>query len=174
MEVVFRCYNDAIALRYEVPKQAGMKRLTVTEEGTSFAPVGNPRAYVQYLENYRTSHEHNVTTTPLRDVKPDTLLDMPLTLAREDGTYLAITEAALRHYAGMSLMRTANTGEAAELICRLTPRPDGTKVVRDLPMQTPWRVALVGDRAGALLESNTLHLPERAERHWQYLLDQAG
>ena len=77
VEVVFRCYNDAIALRYEVPKQAGMKRLTVTEEGTSFAPVGNPRAYVQYLENYRTSHEHNVTTTPLRDVKPDTLLDMP-------------------------------------------------------------------------------------------------
>ena len=77
MDVVFRCYNDAIAFRYEVPKQAGMKRLTVTEEGTSFVPAGNPRAYVQYLENYRTSHEHNVTTTPLRDIKPDTLLDMP-------------------------------------------------------------------------------------------------
>ena len=153
--VVFRCYNDAIALRYEIPKQAGMKRLTVTEEGTSFAPVGNPRAYVQYLENYQTSHEHNVTMTPLHDVKPDTLLDMPLTLALDNGTYLAITEAALRHYAGMSLVRPVNT--EAELVCRLTPRPDGTKVVRDLPMQTPWRVALVGERAGALLESNTLY-----------------
>ena len=155
--VVFRCYNDAIAFRYEVPKQAGMKRLIVMEEGTSFVPVGNPRAYVQYLENYQTSHEHNVTKTPLQDIKPNTLLDMPLTLAREDGTCLAITEAALRHYAGMSLMRLTNAGEPAELVCRLTPRPDGTKVVRDLPMQTPWRVVLVGERAGALLESNTLY-----------------
>lgn len=156
VEVVFRCYDDAVALRYEVPKQAGFERLTVTEEGTSFAPAGNPRAYLQYLENYRTSHEHNVTVTPLQDVKPDTLLDMPATFAWEDGTYLAITEAALRHYAGMALMHPAGS-KANTLVCRLTPRPDGTKVVRPAPMTTPWRVALVGERAGALLESNTLY-----------------
>lgn len=156
VEVVFRCYDDAIALRYEVPRQAGRKRLTVTEEGTSFGLVGNPRAYVQYLENYRTSHEHTVTALPLREVKPDTLLDMPATFAWEDGTHLAITEAALRQYAGMSLMRPAN-GRETTLVCQLTPRPDGTKVVRDLPMKTPWRVALVGKRAGMLLESHTLY-----------------
>ena len=156
LDVVFRCYDDAVAVRYEVPKQAGMDRLTVTEEGTSFGLAGSPRAYVQYLENYQTSHEHNVTAAPLRDVKPDTLLDMPATFAWPDGTHLAITEAALRHYAGMSLMRPAN-GRDDTVVCRLTPRPDGTKVVRDLPMETPWRVALAAERAGALLESNTLY-----------------
>ena len=37
-EVVFRCYDDAIALRYEVPKQAGNESpWTISEEGTAFA-----------------------------------------------------------------------------------------------------------------------------------------
>src|ERR1051326_1116530 len=34
VDVVFRCYDDAIAFRYEVPKQAGLERLIVTEEST--------------------------------------------------------------------------------------------------------------------------------------------
>ena len=156
VDVVFRCYDDGIAVRYEIPEQAGLKQGIVTEEGTSFGLVGNPRAYVQYLENYKTSHEHKVTALPLREVKPDTLLDMPATFVWGDGTHLAITEAALRHYAGMSLLRPAS-GKGNTLVCRLTPRPDGTKVVRDLPMRTPWRVALIGKRAGMLLESNTLY-----------------
>jgi alpha-glucosidase len=157
VDVVFRCYDDAMAFRYEVPKQAGKERLTVTEEGTSFTLSGNPRAYVQYLEHYQTSHEHNVTTTLYREVKPETLVDLPATFAWEDGTYLAITEAALRHYAGMALLRPASAAGKTELVCRLTPRPDGTKVVRDLPMETPWRVLLIGDRVGAFLESNVLY-----------------
>ncbi len=157
VEVVFRCYDGVVAFRYEVPKQGDKEQLTVTEESTSFALSGNPVAYVQYLENYQTSHEHNVTTTRYRDVKLDTLLDMPITFAWEDSTHLTITEAALRHYAGMSLMRLAGTAGKVELVCRLTPRRDGTKVVRELPLETPWRVVMVGDRVGALLESNVLY-----------------
>ncbi|MBN2507226.1 MAG: glycoside hydrolase family 97 catalytic domain-containing protein [Verrucomicrobia bacterium] len=44
-----------------------------------------------------------------------------------------------------------------ELVCRLAPRPDGTKVIRPLPLPTPWRVVLLGDRPGTLLESGTLY-----------------
>jgi len=156
-DVIFRCFDDAMALRYEIPKQPGMNRITVVDEATSFAPAGDPTAYVQYLENYRTSHEHEVTTTRLSEIKPDNLLDMPITFQWPNGVYLAITEAALRRYAGMSLMRPASSPWSTELVCRLTPRADGAKVVRPLPMQTPWRVALIGDRPGALLESNTLY-----------------
>jgi len=153
-DVVFRCYDDAIALRYEIPAAASKESLTIADEGTSLTLAGNPLAYVQYLENYNTSHEHNVAAARLQDVKPDTLLDMPATFAFDDSTFVAITEASLRRYAGMSLMRPK---ESTELACRLTPRPDGTKVVRELPLETPWRVVLVADRVGALLESNTLY-----------------
>ena len=92
--VVFRCYNDAIAVRYEVPKQTGFDHVTVSEEGTSFAPSGNPKAYVQYLENYKTSHEHAVSPTTLNEITSNALIDMPATFQWSGGAYMAITESA--------------------------------------------------------------------------------
>src|SRR5262249_35474388 len=85
------------------------------------------------------------------------LLDMPLTFAWKDGTCAALTEAALRHYAGMSLRRTSSPLERINLLCQLTPRSDGNKVMGPLPLRTPWRVLLIGDHAGALLASTTLY-----------------
>lgn len=152
--VVFRCYSDAIALRYELPS-SGANSITISDETTSFSVTGDPVAYAQYLENYRTSHEHNVTRVQFSEIEPNRLLDMPFTLSWKDGTCAAITEAALRRYSGMALMRT-NDGARASLVSRLPPRPDGTKVVTRLPLETPWRVVLIGDRPGALLESTTL------------------
>jgi alpha-glucosidase len=157
LDVVFRCYDDAIALRYELPGKPKDGLATITDETTSFRVAGAPTAYAQYLESYTTSHEHNVTNVNCRDLQPGTLLDLPLTFSWDDGTYLALTEASLRHYAGMSLMRIAGDDSPPRLVCKLTPRPDGIKVVRPSPMLTPWRVALIGDRPGALLESETLY-----------------
>jgi alpha-glucosidase len=157
VDVVFRCYNDAVALRYELAATPQASSVTVSNETTSFGVAGNPGAFVQYLENFRTSHEHNVTRTPCNEVRPDALLDLPLTLEWPDHTTMAITEAALRHYAGMALMRPSGSLSSTELICQLSPRPDGNKVVRPLPMLTPWRVVLIGDRPGALLESQTIY-----------------
>ncbi|MBM3836277.1 MAG: glycoside hydrolase family 97 protein, partial [Verrucomicrobia bacterium] len=156
-DVMFRCYDDAIALRYEMLAESPARSVTVTEETTSFRVAGEPTAYAQFLENFKTSHEHEVVPTRYSDLKRGPLLDLPLTLSWADGTYAAITEAALRHYAGMSLMRSLEPSTADELVCRLTPRADGAKVVRQLPMRTPWRVVLLGDRPGALLESQTLY-----------------
>ncbi len=157
VEVVFRCYDDAVALRYEFPAGDPGATVTVTDETTSFRLTGNPRVFVQYLENYQTSHEHDVLPMSYHDIRPDTLVDLPLTILWEDGACAAITEAALRQYAGMSLMRASGDEGQEGLVCRLTPRPDGTKVVRPLPMQTPWRVVLISDRPGALLESETIY-----------------
>ncbi|HTL18424.1 MAG TPA: glycoside hydrolase family 97 protein [Patescibacteria group bacterium] len=156
VNLFFRCYNDAIALRYELPGSSKTEPVVITEEATSFGVEGNPAAYAQYLENFTTSHEHNVTAVQAGELPVGQLLDMPLTLLWADGTCAAITEAALRHYAGMSLQRTDGTN-GVKLVSRLTPRPDGAKVVRPLPLQTPWRVVLIGDRPGALLESSTLY-----------------
>jgi alpha-glucosidase len=156
VDVVFRCYDDAIALRYELPPQKQAVSVTITNETTGFGLEGQPTAFVQYLENHTTSHEHNVTRVPYRDIRREALLDMPVTFSWPDGTYAAITEAALRRYAGMSLMRPSGEEGAGDLVCRLTPWPNGTKVARPLPMQTPWRVVLIGDRPGALLESETI------------------
>ncbi len=157
VEVVFRCYNDAITFRYELPGGTNASNVTITDETTSFHLEGDPIAYTQTLENFKTSHEHDVVPVRNHALKPGALLDLPLTFSWEDGSYAAITEAALRNYAGMALMRPKGTNSANELVCSLSPRADGTKVVRTLPMQTPWRVVLLGDRPGALLESETIY-----------------
>src|SRR5262249_32164810 len=115
LDVIFRCYNDAVALRYELPVQANSNSVTITDETTSFGVEGNPTAYAQYLENYTTSHEHDVSRVTCGDLRPDALLDMPLTLSWEKGLCAAITEAALRHYAGMALMRPAHPASPGEL-----------------------------------------------------------
>jgi alpha-glucosidase len=156
--VLFRAYDDAVALRYELPMDERTDSISINDETTSFVVAGEPTAYVQYLESYTTSHEHNVTTTSIKGIRPDTLMDMPLTLQWKDGTCAAITEASLRHYAGMSLMRSSEETSAPRLVCKLTPRTgtNGVKVIGSLPMETPWRVVLMGDRPGALLESETL------------------
>lgn len=158
-DLVFRCYDDAIALRYELPVNDRQAVETITGERTSFRLEGNPAAFVQYLENFTTSHEHKVATTRYREIRPAALLDLPITFSWSDGTYAAITEAALRRYAGMSLMRAADSvgGSEEELVSQLTPRPDGTKVVSALPLKTPWRVVMIGERPGVLLESQTLY-----------------
>jgi alpha-glucosidase len=158
VEVVFRCYDDAVAFRYELSAGAEFKSVVISNESTSFGVEGEPSALVQYLENFRTSHEHNVTQVPWREIRRGGLVDLPLTLFWQDDTSVAITEASLRNYAGMALMRPAVGEQGDTLVAQLTPRADGTKVVRPLPMQTPWRVAMIGNRPGALLESQTLYL----------------
>jgi alpha-glucosidase len=156
VELTFRCYDDAIALRYEIPRGEQDRSVIIADETTSFQVAGSPTAYVQQLEHYKTPHEHHVAAIPYRDIPSNVLLDLPLTFKWSDGTYAALTEAALRRYAGMSLMRSGES-PSPRLHCKLTPRSDGTKVVRPLPMKTPWRVVLIGDRPGALLESNTIY-----------------
>ena len=156
-DVVFRCYDDAVAVRYELTGEGGAAPVVIRNESTSFRLEGDPTAFVQYLENYKTSHEHNVAPTAYRQIQRETLMDLPLTFFWADNSCAAITEASLRHYAGMALRRPPGDDARPELVCQLTPRPDGMKVVRPRPLLTPWRVVLLGDRPGALLESQTLY-----------------
>jgi len=51
VDVVFRCYDDAIALRYELPVGESKGSAVITNEITSFRLTGEPAAFVQYLES---------------------------------------------------------------------------------------------------------------------------
>lgn len=158
VDVVFRCFNDAVAFRYELPDIGPQGNVTIADESSTFQFAGDPTAHAQYLEHHKTSHEHEVTSVPFRDLRRDALLDTPLTLAWGDDIFAAITEAALRRYPGMALSRrTSEANPTGYLVSRLTPRADGSKAVATRPLLTPWRVVLLASRPGALLESSTIH-----------------
>lgn len=148
-----RVFDDGVGFRYELPQQNDRHNYTLTDENTTFNFSGNPTARVAFLENFTTSHEHLYSVLPLKDIVNDTLMDMPALFEFPGKVYMAITEANLLNYAGMSLIKRNGV-----LSSQLSPLPgqSSVKVKADLPHHTPWRVMMISDRVGALIESNIL------------------
>jgi alpha-glucosidase len=154
LEIEIRVFNDGAAFRYIIPEQnKWAEMVNITDEVDSFNLTQNPVMTALLRESYTTSHEGLYTKTSLNDLKSDTLMDMPVLFEYPKGLYLAITEAALHDYAGMYLMKHNNVLES-----RLSPLPHQTeiKVKATLPHNSPWRVMMISDRAGAFIESNIL------------------
>lgn len=163
INLVVKAFNDGLAFRYEMPQQNNWMNYKLLDENTTFNLVGNPLVRSLFLPNYTSSHEGLYTLQPLQDVKKDTLMAMPALFEFPNNIYLAITEAALLDYAGMYLMKQNNM-----LISKLSPLPkqSAVKVKAALPHHSPWRVLMISDRIGALIESNiltTLNEPSKIE-----------
>ena len=82
------------------------------------------------------------------------MLDLPALFEYSSDIYMAITEAALVDYAGMYLSKDTND----ILTSKLSPWPTDTaiKVKSSLPHKSPWRVLLISDKIGDLIESNII------------------
>ena len=153
INLIVRAYNEGIAFRYVFPKQRSGEELLLAEEYSRFNYAGDPQAMVLLRKDFLTSHEGLYTHEPLSRIREDTLIDLPALFITPDTIYTAITEAALSDYAGMYLSKRGGV-----LTSALSPLPnkDSLKVKAPLPHQSPWRVILVSDRMGALIESNIL------------------
>ncbi len=169
MNVIVRVYDDGVAFRYDFPKQKNWNSYQLTNEQTSFRLVGNPMVYTLHLPNYKTSHEGIYTQSTLQNLAADKLMDMPTLFRYSDSLYVAISEAALRDYAGMYLQKDPD----GVLQTRLSPLPgqNDIKVKATLPHQSPWRVVFVGNKVGTILESNLLtNLNEPSKiKDWSWL-----
>jgi alpha-glucosidase len=146
-DVVVRVFDDGIGFRYEFPKQAALDEVQIQEELTEFA-IAKP-ATAWWLPAFEWNREEYLyNRTPLSEVG---VAQTPLTLRTDDGTHVAIHEAALVDYAGMNLAK----GDGGRLRAMLTPGSPA-KVVRRTPFATPWRTLQIADRAGGLVESNLI------------------
>ena len=153
INLVVRAFNDGLAFRYEFPEQANWKSYVMYDELTTFNLAGNPKALTMYLDNYRTSHESTYTHIDFNDLKEQKLMDMPALYEYPGNIFMAITEASVRDYAGMYLWK-----ENGMLQGKLSPdlKDEKIKVVANLPHHSPWRVMMISDRVGALIESDIL------------------
>lgn len=153
MNLIVRAFDDGLAFRYEFPAQESQTSISITEENTSFKFSADPKVLALFLPNYTTSHEGEYSSLRLSEIKEDTLMDMPALFEFPEGIYTAITEAALMNYAGMYLSKHHGV-----LTSRLSPLPtqQNIKVKATLPHKSPWRVILISERIGGLIESNVL------------------
>jgi alpha-glucosidase len=155
-DLELRAYDAGAALRYGLPDQPALHDFVIEDEATEFHLAGSPTLTFGTLENFTTSHEPVYQTTTLARVPAGTLIEMPTLAVWPDGRAAAITEARLRGFAGMYLERP--DASATFLRSRLSPLPGRptAAVVARAPHWSPWRSILLGDRAGALVESTML------------------
>lgn len=159
LDLVVRAFNDAVAFRYEVPEQEGMKEFALKGERMDLDFVSDADATVLPFKDFHNSHEGNYLKLPVSQLPTDAIFDLPATFALpaakagKGPVFVAFTEANMRNYAGMYLRRSGD-----DLSTVLSPRLDRPEfcVIASLPHRTPWRVFQVSDRIGALIESNVL------------------
>jgi alpha-glucosidase len=159
MDIVFRAYNEGVAFRYVVPKQDGLERFTLAAEQTGFCFTRDVSAFALNMKRFNTHNEGEYLRTPLNDIKPESIINLPLLVEVPGGPWVALLEADLTDYAGMYV--GGIPGMTNAIRTKLSPTP-GRKaeevVLATTPKATPWRVLLVGPTAGSLIESNYLPL----------------
>jgi len=140
MDVVVRTYDDGLAVRYVLdPGTTQPQPVDVTDDGTAFAPADDWEAW-----SYRREHR---PLGPERLSAMDGKRNYPMTLRAGPKRYAALLEAALVDFAPMGL-----ASDSGSRTVRVETAPSRVTT----PFATPWRVLLVGQAPGALVDSDVL------------------
>jgi alpha-glucosidase len=156
-EIELRAHDDGVAFRYSLPEQPSLSTFQIVDELTELRFAGAPSLLFTTCKDFKTDHETEYQRCLLDELPRQTLIDLPLLATWAHGSAAAITEARVRDFTNMYLERTADSGRVT-LRSRLSPLngQGGVCVAGRVPHYSPWRVVLLGDRAGLLLESNLL------------------
>ncbi|MBT5927847.1 MAG: alpha-glucosidase [Verrucomicrobia bacterium] len=143
LELVFRCYNSGVAMYYRIPKTEWREKITINKELTEFRFLANHTAWC--ANSAQGSYSKKTISTMGSGI------ERPLTLRVDDHTYVAIAEAALVDYARMKLSQSEES--PFSVLSELS-----SSVEANLPLRTPWRVIMIAENPGQLLENNDILL----------------
>jgi len=153
MSVEMRAYDDGIAFRMIVSAQPGLKHLALERELTEFNFSKDAITYPLILDGFQSSYEDEYQIRNVSGLHKEWLIGLPF-LANVPGVaWVGITEADIDNYAGMYLQKA---GERFAVRAQLSPRIDNPAIAveTDGSLVTPWRVLMIGDEPGRLIESN--------------------
>ena len=169
LQLVLRAYDDGAAYRWRIRTDAGF---ALKDEIAGFGVSAQARLWVEPVTNFTSSYEEYYRTGTLDQAAPrGQLVALPLLVQTPGGVWAGVTEAALHDWAGLYLQRPT---DSAGLSSRLSPRVDEPHVaVRLGPglRVSPWRLVMLGDAPGRLIESNLVMLlnPPPDHRDWSWV-----
>lgn len=143
MQVHIRVYNEGVAIRYFFPENEKGTYYRVKAEHTEFSlPEGTKAWHALWAQA-------KYNELPLNNW-PDEA-ERPLTLKLSNGLYACLAEAAMVDYARTKFALSPDKPNAI-VTSMYTPA--------DLisPFGTPWRVIMVAEKAGGLIENNDIIL----------------
>lgn len=160
MDLVLRAYNEGVAFRYIVPKQEAVGEFTLASENTGFYFAQDASAFALNLGRWDTSNEGEYARTALGDIKPASLVNLPLLVEMPGvGLFAALLEADLTDYSGLYVGGVAGIPNA--LTSRLSVQPRrrfDQPVMGTAPLSTPWRILMAGPSPARFIETNYIIL----------------
>ena len=154
METTFRVYDDGIAFRTRLFRSEKNGHRQITKELTTFNIPGNPKAWVVEYGKYASSQESEFMEHPLSYVSEKTIAGLPFLMECGNKCWMAITEAVIDNYPAFYI---GTNGTQNLLTTKLAPLPgedeNGIKARFDDEVYTPWRVVMLGETPGKLIES---------------------
>jgi alpha-glucosidase len=157
MELYIRAYNDGAAFRYKLYRGAGVRDRQIVKELTTFSVPGDPKAWIVEYGGYSSSNEAEFIEHPLSYISEKSIAGMPMLMDYGNNCWIAITEAKIDNYAAFYI---GTNGTVNQLTTKLVPVPgeveNGVKVRFNDEVYTPWRVVMIGDTPGRLIESEII------------------
>jgi alpha-glucosidase len=157
MELIVRAFNDGAAFQYKLFRTARIGDRQITRELTTFNIPGDPKAWIVEYGRYSTSNEAEFFEHPLNYLNEKSIAGMPFLMEYNDKCWVAITEARIDNYAAFYI---GTNGSSNQLTTKLVPLPGeaetGVKVRFNDEVCTPWRVLMIGETPGALIESEII------------------
>jgi len=156
MRLTFRAYDEGAAFRYTFPVTGNSDSAMFKGEQTEFRLPEDTYGYEEH------GTEGDYRRVKIADIQPQ--CERPLTLEYSDGRYACLAEADNENYPRMLL--SGLPGIPGALVSALggatsnTLRggTDDASVTIALGASTPWRLLVVGNKPGDLLERNYLLL----------------
>ena len=155
---IFRAYDDGVAFRYLVPAGTGLKTLQVRNEDTEFTFGADYACHGFNVGRFDSSHEGEFDPVRASLIREHNTYDLPL-VCRTANNAFAIAESDLRDYGGLYL---AGRGDGRPGVqSRLSRRLDDRALIARVGLGaagagSPWRVIMLGDKLGSLIESNLI------------------
>jgi alpha-glucosidase len=155
LSVEVRAFDDGVAFRYIVPEQPSLKNVRITGERTQFRYSADATLYPLVVNGFQSPYEDDYQMRTVSGLHKDWLVALPLLGEVPDTGWVAITEANINNYAGMYLR---SDKPLHSLKAELSPKVDEPGVAVDAiaPFESPWRVLMIGDQPGRLIESNII------------------
>ena len=167
LNIIFRVYDEGVAFRYDIPKQAHLNYFVVSDEKTSFNLLENYKAF--WIPGDYDSQEYAYNETNLSDID-NSKLDMnngigvksiaspfrvqsPLMLKSPSGIYLNIFEAAVVNY---PVMHLDVDPKKFDLKADLVPNAIGDKAYLQAPCVSPWRTLIISTDARDIVGSKMI------------------
>ena len=157
MEFYVRAYNDGAAFRYKLSRSAKIGDRQITKELTTFSIPDDPKAWIVDYKGYSSSNEAEFFVHPLSFLTDKSIAGMPMLMEYGNNCWVAITEAKIDNYAAFYI---GTNGVSNQLTTKLVPVPgepeNGVKVRFAYEVYTPWRVLMIGETPGILIESEII------------------